>query len=57
MLVSGSLAFGWYVQRMPIYPIFYGPSGAGIATLVWLYIACLARCWARSPWNGVLFRA
>jgi membrane protein len=33
-----TLAFGWYVTRIADYTIFYGSFGAGIATLVWLYI-------------------
>ncbi len=35
---SATLAFGWYVTRIADYTIFYGSFGAGIATLVWLYI-------------------
>ena len=33
-----TLAFGWYVTRIANYSLIYGPFGAGIATLVWLYI-------------------
>jgi membrane protein len=33
-----TLAFGWYVTRIANYSRIYGPFGAGIATLVWLYI-------------------
>ena len=33
-----TLAFGWYVTRIADYTMFYGSFGAGIATLVWLYI-------------------
>jgi membrane protein len=33
-----TLAFGWYVTRVANYSRFYGSFGAGIATLVWLYI-------------------
>ncbi len=40
-----TLAFGIYVTRIANYSMFYGSFGAGIATLVWLYITvvqCLA---------------
>ena len=43
-----TLAFGWYVTRIADYSMFYGSFGAGIATLVWLYITASARCWARN---------
>jgi membrane protein len=50
-----TLAFGWYVTRIADYTIFYGSFGAGIATLVWLYItSCSALLGAEL--NGVLFR-
>ena len=50
-----TLAFGWYVTRMADYSIFYGSFGAGIATLVWLYITCLSALLG-AELNGVLFR-
>jgi len=37
-----TLAFGWYVTRVANYSRFYGSFGAGIATLVWLYITCFS---------------
>jgi membrane protein len=49
-----TLAFGWYVTRMADYSIFYGSFGAGIATLVWLYITSFSALLG-SELNGVLF--
>jgi membrane protein len=37
-----TLAFGWYVTRIADYSMFYGSFGAGIATLVWLYITAFS---------------
>jgi membrane protein len=37
-----TLAFGWYVTRIANYNMFYGSFGAGIATLVWLYITAFS---------------
>ena len=37
-----TLAFGFYVTRVADYSMFYGSFGAGIATLVWLYITALS---------------
>jgi membrane protein len=37
-----TLAFGWYVTRIADYSRFYGSFGAGIATLVWLYLTCFS---------------
>jgi len=33
-----TLLYGWYVTRFSDYSIVYGSLGAGIATLVWLYM-------------------
>lgn len=33
-----TLAFGWYVTRFANYTVIYGPLGAAIALLVWLYM-------------------
>jgi membrane protein len=33
-----TLLYGWYVTRFADYSIVYGSLGAGIATLVWLYM-------------------
>jgi membrane protein len=38
MWFSTTLLFGFYVTRFADYSIVYGSLGAGIATLVWLYI-------------------
>lgn len=37
-----TLVFGWYVTRIADYTMFYGSFGAGIATLVWLYITAFS---------------
>jgi membrane protein len=50
-----TLAFGWYVTRMADYSMFYGSFGAGIATLVWLYISSFSALLG-AELNGVLFR-
>jgi len=50
-----TLAFGWYVTRIANYSIFYGSFGAGIATLVWLYITSFSALLG-AELNGVLFR-
>lgn len=50
-----TLAFGWYVTRIADYTIFYGSFGAGIATLVWLYITSFSVLLG-AELNGVLFR-
>jgi membrane protein len=50
-----TLAFGWYVTRIADYTIFYGSFGAGIATLVWLYITSFSALLG-AELNGVFFR-
>ncbi|MFZ0631339.1 MAG: YihY/virulence factor BrkB family protein [Acidobacteriaceae bacterium] len=37
-----TLLFGWYVIRFGHYSLVYGSLGAGIATLVWLYMVSLS---------------
>jgi membrane protein len=37
-----TLGFGWYVTRFANYSIVYGSLGAGIATLIWLYMVSLS---------------
>ena len=37
-----TLAFGWYVTRFANYSQVYGPLGAGIALLIWLYLVFLS---------------
>jgi membrane protein len=53
--LPSTLAFGWYVTRIADYSIFYGSFGAGIATLVWLYISSFSALLG-AELNGVLFR-
>ncbi|MGA3265036.1 MAG: YihY/virulence factor BrkB family protein [Terracidiphilus sp.] len=50
-----TLAFGFYVTRIANYSMFYGSFGAGIATLVWLYITSFSALLGAEI-NGVLFR-
>jgi membrane protein len=50
-----TLAFGWYVTRIADYSMFYGSFGAGIATLVWLYITSFSVLLG-AELNGVLYR-
>jgi uncharacterized BrkB/YihY/UPF0761 family membrane protein len=50
-----TLAFGWYVTRIANYSMFYGSFGAGIATLIWLYITSFSALLG-AELNGVLFR-
>ena len=50
-----TLAFGWYVTRIADYTMLYGSFGAGIATLVWLYITSFSALLG-AELNGVLFR-
>lgn len=37
-----TLAFGFYLTRFADYSVVYGPLGAVVATLVWLYIATVS---------------
>ncbi len=37
-----TLSFGFYLTRFADYSVVYGPLGAVVATLVWLYIATLS---------------
>jgi membrane protein len=49
-----TLVFGWYVTRIADYSRFYGSFGAGIATLVWLYITAFSVLMG-AELNGVLY--
>lgn len=51
-----TLAFGWYVTRIADYTMFYGSFGAGIATLVWLYIVAFSVL-IGAELNGVLYES
>jgi membrane protein len=51
-----TLAFGWYVTTFANYSRFYGQFGAGIATLVWLYLTSFSALMG-AELNGVLYRA
>jgi len=50
-----TLVLGWYVTRIADYSMFYGSFGAGIATLIWLYITSFSALLG-AELNGVLFR-
>jgi membrane protein len=50
-----TLAFGWYVTRIANYSMFYGSFGAGIATLVWIYMTAFSVLLG-AELNGFLFR-
>ncbi len=39
---ASTMAYGWYVTRFADYSRVYGSLGAGIATMVWLYLVCLS---------------
>lgn len=49
-----TIAFGWYVTRIANYSRFYGSFGAGIATLVWLYLTAFSVLLGAEI-NGVLY--
>lgn len=49
-----TLAFGWYVTLIGNYSRFYGPFGAAIATLVWLYISSFSVLLG-AELNGILY--
>ncbi len=51
-----TMAFGFYVTRIADYSMFYGSFGAGIATLVWLYITALSVLLG-AELNGALFNS
>ncbi len=51
-----TLVFGWYVTRVADYSMFYGSFGAGIATLVWLYIVSFSVL-IGAELNGVLYES
>jgi membrane protein len=50
-----TLIFGWYVTRQANYSRFYGSFAAGIATLVWLYLATFSTLLG-AELNGVLYQ-
>ena len=50
-----TLVFGLYVTRLADYSMFYGSFGAGIATLIWLYITAVSVL-VGAELNGSLFR-
>ncbi len=49
-----TLIFGWYVTRFANYSEVYGPLGAGVALLFWLYIISLSVL-AGAEFNALLY--
>jgi membrane protein len=37
-----TLIYGWYLTRYADYSVVYGSLGAGVATLIWLYMVCFS---------------
>jgi membrane protein len=52
---AATLLFGWYVTRFSHYQIVYGSLGAGMATLVWLYIVSLSILYG-AEFNAQVYR-
>jgi membrane protein len=52
---AATLVFGFYVTRIANYTMFYGSFGAGIATLVWIYISAFCALMG-AELNAILFR-
>ena len=50
-----TLAYGWYVTRVANYSQFYGSFGAGIATMVWLYLTSFSVLLG-AELNGILYQ-
>ena len=50
-----TLAFGLYVTRIADYSMFYGSFGAGVATLIWLYITAISVLLG-AELNGAMYR-
>lgn len=42
MWFLATLVYGWYLTRFADYSVVYGSLGAGIATLVWLYMVSIS---------------
>lgn len=51
-----TLVYGWYVTLHADYSVIYGSLGAGVATLVWLYMVCLSVL-VGAEYNAQLFYA
>jgi membrane protein len=54
MWFSVTLAFGWYLAHYANYSIMYGPLGAAIALLVWMYMVALVIL-VGAEFNAMLF--
>ncbi|MBV8672866.1 MAG: YihY/virulence factor BrkB family protein [Acidobacteriaceae bacterium] len=51
-----TLGYGWYITRYADYSVVYGSFGAGVATLVWLYMVCFI-IQVGAEFNALLFPA
>ena len=51
-----TLGYGWYITRYADYSVVYGSFGAGVATLVWLYMVCFTILLG-AEFNAVIFPA
>lgn len=51
-----TLGYGWYITRYADYSVVYGSFGAGVATLVWLYMVCFL-IQLGAEFNAILFPA
>ena len=51
-----TLGYGWYITRYADYSVVYGSFGAGVATLVWLYMVCFTILFG-AEFNALIFPA
>jgi len=51
-----TLGYGWYITRYADYSVVYGSFGAGVATLVWLYMVCFLILLG-AEFNAIIFPA
>jgi membrane protein len=51
-----TLGFGWYLTRYADYSVVYGSFGAGVATLIWLYMVCFVIL-VGAEFNALVFPA
>jgi len=51
-----TLGYGWYITRYADYSVVYGSFGAGVATLVWLYMICFTILLG-AEFNAIIFPA
>jgi len=51
-----TLGYGWYITRYADYSVVYGSFGAGVATLIWLYMVCFTILLG-AEFNAIIFPA